>query len=126
LALGFLATKARPDVLTLSLPAGLVPGLVDALDHLRSSSVAERQGALEELASALAVGGPLRAPRDVLHELLTVAIDEAGERVSRAATRLVRGEGSVRELRGEVGRLTELLALLEGAGAGGEPGEQQL
>jgi len=39
---------------------------------------------------------------------------------------LVRGEGSVRELRAEVERLTELLALLEGAGAGGEPGEQQL
>jgi hypothetical protein len=118
LALGFLATKARSDVLTLSLPADLVSRLVDALYQLRSTTSAERSGTLDELASQLAAGGPLKAQREVLRELLTVAIDEAGDRVSVASTRLLRGLGSGAEVRTEVERLSGLLELLEDVGDG--------
>jgi hypothetical protein len=124
LALGFLATKARSDVLTLALPADLVSGLVDAIHQLKSTAAADRRGPLDDLGRALAAGGPLQARRDLLHELLTVAIDEAGDRVSRASTRLVRGEASAAELRAEVGRLGGLLELLEGV-AEGAPERQQ-
>ena len=125
MALGFLATKARSDVLTLSLPADLVSGLVDALDQLRSTASAERSGALDELASQLAAGGPLRARREVLGELLTVAIDEAGDRVGRESTRLLRGDGSAAGVRAEAGVLSGLLELLEDVGEGAAPGEQR-
>jgi hypothetical protein len=113
LALGFLATKARPDVLTLPLPADLAPGLVGALDHLRTTAAADRREPLDALARDLAGGGPLTARRDLLSELLAVAIDEAGERVGLQSTRLLRGEGSAAELRTGIGQLTGLLDLLE-------------
>jgi hypothetical protein len=113
LALGFLATKARSDVLTLSPPADLVPGLVGALDHLRSTAAADRRAPLDELARDLAAGGPLTARRDLLSELLAVAIDEAGDRIGLQSTRLLRGEGSAAELRAAVAQLSGLLDLLE-------------
>jgi hypothetical protein len=109
LALGFLATTARSDVLTLSLPAHLVPGLVDALEHLRPS----RGGDLDAVARQLADGGPLTARRDLLGELLTVAIDEAGERIGARSTALVRGVGSAGELRAPLAELDGLLDLYE-------------
>jgi hypothetical protein len=96
LALGFLATTARSDVLTLSLPAHVVPGLVDALEHLRPSS------------------GPLVAHRHLVGELLTVAIDEVGERIGTRSTGLLRGEASVGDLRAPLAELGGLLDLYEG------------
>jgi hypothetical protein len=113
LALGFLATTARSDVLTLSLPAHVVPGLVDALEHLRPSRGAD----LDELARQLAAGGPLTARRDLLGELLAVAIDEAGERIGSRSTDLLRGEGSAGELRAPLAELAGLLDLYEGLDA---------
>jgi hypothetical protein len=101
LALGFLATKARSDVLTVSIPADLVSELLGARDHLSSPE------------GVNLAGGRLTARRGLLGELLTVAIDEAGERVGLASTRLVRGEGSAAELRGAMARLSALLDLLE-------------
>jgi hypothetical protein len=112
LALGFLATKARSDVLTISPPADLVPGLVDALEHLRGAEAAA-------LAPDLAAGQPLTARRDLLRELLAVAIDEAGERVRLQSTRLLRGESAAAELRAELARLSALLDLLDAVQAGG-------
>ena len=112
MALGFLATTARSDVLTLSLPAHVVPGLVDALEQLRPSGHAD----LDALALQLAEGGPLTARRDLLGELLAVAVDEAGERIGARSTNLLRGEGSAGELRAplaELGGLLDLYELLE-------------
>jgi hypothetical protein len=109
LALGFLATTARSDVLTLSLPAHVVPGLVDALEHLRQSRGAD----LDALARQLADGGPLTGHRDLLGELLAVAIDEAGERIGSHATGLLRGERSAAELRAPLEELGGLLDLYE-------------
>ena len=101
MALGFLATKARSDVLTLSVPADLVSELTDALDHVSNPE------------GVSLAGDQLTARRDLLTELLTVAIDEAGEQVGQASTRLVRGEGSAAELRTAMARLDGLLDLLE-------------
>ena len=102
MALGFLATKARSDVLTLSIPADLVSELTDALDHVSNPE------------GASLAGDQITARRDLLTELLTVAIDEAGEQVGLASTRLVRGEGTAAELRAAVARLGALLDLLDG------------
>jgi hypothetical protein len=113
LALGFLATKARSDVLNLPVPAELVPGLADALDHLRASAGADRGADLDALARQLADGGPLTARRDLLGELLAVAIDEAGERIGSQSTGLLHGEGSAGELRALLAELGGLLELYE-------------
>jgi hypothetical protein len=110
LALGFLATTARSDVLTLSLPAHVVPGLVDALEHLRPSRGAD----LDALARQLAEGGPLVAHRDLLGELLAVAIDEVGERIGTRSTGLLRRDASVGDLRVPLAELGGLLDLYEG------------
>ena len=118
LALGFLATKARSDVLTLPLPANLAAGLSDALDQLRSTAAPAARAPLDDLASELAAGGPLTGRRDLLGELVAVAIDEAADRLSRHGTRLVRGEGSTRELRVGVAELSGLLDMLETVEAG--------
>ena len=110
MALGFLATTARSDVLTLSLPAHVVPGLVDALEHLRQSGRAD----LDALARQLDEGGPLVGRRELLGELLAVAIDEAGERLGVGSTRLLRGEASAGDLRAPLAQLGGLLDLYEG------------
>jgi hypothetical protein len=114
LALGFLATKASSDVLTLSLPADLVPGLVDALDHLRGSAATERRAELDAVATSLSAGPTITARRDLLGELLAVAIDETGDRVAGASGRLLRGEGAAGELRAALEGLGRLLDLFEG------------
>jgi hypothetical protein len=106
LALGFLATKARSDVLTLSPPADLVPGLVDALEHLGSA-----------LADELKASGQITARRDLLGELLRVAIDAAGDEVALQSTHLLRSDGSAAQLRAGVARLTGLLELLDAVDA---------
>jgi hypothetical protein len=119
LALGFLATKARPDVLTLSLPADLAAGLADALDHLRATAPPARRPPMDELAGRLGAADSARepleltAPRDLLGELLAVAIDETADRLGQQGTRLVRGEASPAELRAGLEELSGLLDLLE-------------
>jgi hypothetical protein len=105
LALGFLATKARSDEITLSLPPDLAAPLTDALGHLQKAATGMPPPRLDGLA--------LTARRDTLRELLAVAIDESGERVGSASTRLLRGECESAELRAELIRLGALLDLLE-------------
>ncbi len=117
MALGFLATKASSDVLTLSLPADLVPGFVDALDHLRPSAAAERRAELDDVSASLAAGATITARRDLLGELLAVAIDEAAERVAGAGSLLLRGEGAAAGLRAELDGLGRLLDLFDGVAA---------
>jgi hypothetical protein len=104
LALGFLATKARSDEITLSLPPDLAAPLTDALADLRRAKSGGPVPRLEGL--------QLTAPRETLRELLAVAIDEAGERVSSASTGLLRAESAPAELRAELVRLGALLDLL--------------
>jgi hypothetical protein len=106
LALGFLATKARSDVLEISPPAELVPGLVDALGHLGGGDAAV-------LAAELQAGGAVSARRELLREMTRVAIDEAGERIARAGSALLRGEGSAAGLREPLAQLARLLDLYE-------------
>jgi hypothetical protein len=101
LALGFLATKARSDVLTLSIPADLVSELIGARDHLSSPEGLD------------VADGRLTARRDLLDELIRVAIDEAGDQAGLAGGRLLRGEGSAAELRARVATLSGLLDLLD-------------
>jgi hypothetical protein len=115
LALGFLATKARSDVLTLSLPADLVSGLVDALNHLRTGSGADRRAELDDLARDLAGSGPLEvtARRALLGELLAVAIDEAADALSRQSTLLLRGQASAAAVRAGLAQVSGLLDLFE-------------
>lgn len=114
MALGFLATKARSDVLTLDLPAGLVAALVDAVDHLGSAAGEERGRALEKLAGDLAAAPPrVTARRELLHELVAVAVEETAERVGVASARLLRGEASAAAVRELVARLSDLLDLLD-------------
>jgi hypothetical protein len=112
------ATKARSDVLTLPLPANLAAGLNDALDQLRSTTAPAGRATLDDLARELAAGGPLTARRDLLGELVAVAIDDAADRLSRQGTRLLRGEASARELRAGVAELSGLLDMLETVEAG--------
>jgi hypothetical protein len=112
LALGFLATTARSDEITLSLPAELAPPLADAVKHLRATASGERADRFEKLASHLAAG-ELRASRDTLGELLATAIDEAGERIGNESSRLLRGHATAAELRTRLDELGALLDLLE-------------
>jgi hypothetical protein len=116
LALGFLATTARSDEITLSLPAELAPPLADALDHLREHASGTRAASLEALAKRVAAGAPiaLTAARGVLRELLAVAIEDKAERLSQDSTRLLRGDSAAAaELRARLDELGALLDLLE-------------
>jgi hypothetical protein len=113
LALGFLATTARADEITLSLPTDIAAPLIDALEHLRRSSTGERAAAFEELARQAATRR-LSAPRDAVAELLAVAIDEGGERVGRASSQLLRGDPTAAPaLRAALAELGALLDLFE-------------
>ena len=104
-----LATKARSDEITLSLPPGLAAPLADALTHLRGGP-----------SGARLTGEPpheLTGPRALVRELLAVALDEAGERIGDASTRLLRGEDAAAELRALLSEASGLLALLEQSSA---------
>jgi hypothetical protein len=92
---------AREDDVTLSLELGLVPRLADAAQHLPARRL------------SLASDGTLTGPRDAVRELLGVTIDESGDRVSRAATGLLRGENTADELRATLAETRALLALYE-------------
>ena len=112
MALGFLATTARSDEITLSLPAELAPPLADAVRHLRATASGERADRLEKLANHL-VAGELGGAPDTLRELLCVAIDEAGELMGSESSRLLRGDATAAELRARLDELGALLDLLE-------------
>jgi hypothetical protein len=55
----------------------------------------------------------LSGPRPAVRELLAAALDDSGERVSRTATALLRGEGTAAELRAALAEAGALLDLLE-------------
>jgi hypothetical protein len=75
----------------------------DALEHMHAAAGR----------ATLAPSGELTGPRTVLRELLAVAIDEAAEALGGDCTRLLRGAGSVDEVRAGVAELSGLLDLLE-------------
>jgi HPt (histidine-containing phosphotransfer) domain-containing protein len=101
LALGFLATTARDEDVSLSVPPALARPIADAADHLRGTRATLRED------------GKLTGSPDAVRELLAVAIDESGERVSRAATALLRGEETPAALRAALAEAGALLALYE-------------
>jgi hypothetical protein len=88
-------------------------GLADALQHLRET---------ERLQRELAERSSLTASREALHEVLTVAIDEAGEALAIDCGRLLRGEGSAGAVRARVAELTGLLDLLDRLAEEAQPG----
>ena len=90
---------AREDDVTLSLEPGLAARVADASGHLPARR------------ATLAEDGTLRGSRDALRELLAVALEESGDRVSRAATGLLRGEGTSDELRAALAEAGALLDL---------------
>ena len=113
MALGFLATTARADEIKLSLPTDLTAPLADALDHLRRSSTGDRAAAFDQLARQ-APTRQLSAPRELLRELLAVAIDDAGDRVGRTSSRLLRGDPTAAPaLRAALAELAALLDAFE-------------
>lgn len=70
--------------------------------------------ALEHLGMApLTESGELTARRDLLREVLTVAIDDVADALGGHATRLLRGTGSAAEVRAGVEELSGLLDLLD-------------
>jgi hypothetical protein len=101
-------------------PADQAAGLAGALEQLRDVSEAGRRERLEELLRELE-GGTLTAPRELLAELLAVAIDEAGEALSERCTALLRGSASVAEVRARFATLGGLLDLLERLAKEAEP-----
>jgi hypothetical protein len=56
------------------------------------------------------------ADRAVMDEAIRVAIDDAGERISVLCTSLLRGEGSLPEVRSQLEALASLLELLRETG----------
>jgi hypothetical protein len=84
-------------------PPARAARLRDALGHLQAAADGP----------TLAPSGELTGPRALVRELLTVAIDEAGEALGGECTRLLRGTGSAAEVRAGVEELGELLELLE-------------
>jgi hypothetical protein len=77
--------------------------LTEALVHVRDGEAdVVRRGEAVELTGA----------RAVLHQATLVAIDDAGERLSRLSTSLLRGEASAADVRAELDALRGLLDLL--------------
>jgi hypothetical protein len=84
---------------TFTVPPERVARVRDALEHLGMEPLtASRQ---------------LTVRRELLREVLTVAIDEVADALGGQATRLLRGGGSVAEVRAGVDELSGLLDLLE-------------
>jgi hypothetical protein len=94
--------------MTLTVPPARAARLLDALEHLGAAT--ERD--------ALAQSGDLTGPRALLHEALTVAIDEAAEALSGHCTALLRGTGSAVRVRAGVEEVSGLLDLLDGVEKG--------
>jgi hypothetical protein len=103
-------------------PTEQVAGLAGALEHLREASSGARRAQLDELEGELETARSLTAPRALLVELLAVAIDEAGDLLSRRCTELLRGSSSPRRVRGALDAVSELLDLLDRIAEEAEPG----
>jgi hypothetical protein len=87
-------------------PAAQAAALTEALLHLdQAKAVQQRAIPGEELIE-------VTAPRPLLREATLVAIDEAGERLSRLCTSLLRGQGSRAEALAHVEFVRGLLELL--------------
>jgi hypothetical protein len=87
-------------------PAAQAAALTEALRHLYQAEAVQQRAVPGE--DAVEVTG---AP-PVLREAILVAIDEAGERVSRHCTSLLRGEGSRADAIAGVDAVRGLLELL--------------
>jgi hypothetical protein len=88
---------------TLRVSTHQADALADALTHLRAAKAeVVRQGDAVEVTSE----------RAVLREATLVAIDDAGERLSRLCTSLLRGEATAEDVRAELDALRGLLDLL--------------
>jgi hypothetical protein len=87
-------------------PPALARPIADAADHLRGTRASLRED------------GTLTGSPDAVRELLAVAIDESGERVSRAATALLRGAQTPAELRAALAEAGALLVLYESVRGG--------
>jgi hypothetical protein len=92
---------------------GSTDALVRARDELRSLDHAIEQLGWDPGASGRP--GQVRAARAVLRDATLGAIDDAGERLSALCTALVRGEGTVIDLKAQLRALEGLLALLHEA-----------
>ena len=68
--------------------------------------------ALLHLQEAKAEAVELTAAREVLQEAITVAMDDAGERLSTLCTALLRGHGSIAEVSSQLEALRGLVELL--------------
>jgi hypothetical protein len=102
-AIGSRLVGLGSDRVTLRVSTHQADALADALTHLRAAKAeVVRQGDTVEVTSE----------RAVLHEATLVAIDEAGERLSRMCTSLLRGEATTAEVRAELESLRGLLDLL--------------
>jgi hypothetical protein len=87
-------------------PAAQAAALTEALLHLdQAKAVQQRAVPGEELVEVTGL-------RPLLREATLVAIDEAGERLSRLCTSLLRGQGSPAEAMAQVESVRGLLELL--------------
>lgn len=96
------------------MPAHLAAGLADALEHMPAG--------LEPLSRELAADGSLTADRELLRELVSVAVDEAGEALGARCSALLRGHGSASEIRAGIATLSGLIDLLERLAEEAQPG----
>jgi hypothetical protein len=99
-------------------PTDRLAGIAGALEALRSTDAGAGRAPLDDLGRALAAATgqapvALTARRDLLRELLVVAIDEAGEALRGRCTCLLRGEGSGADVRAGLEELSGLLELLD-------------
>jgi hypothetical protein len=102
-AIGSRLVGLGSDRVTLRVSTHQADALADALTHLRAAKAeVVRQGDTVEVTSE----------RTVLREATLVAIDDAGERLSRLCTSLLRGEATTAEVRAELEALRGLLDLL--------------
>lgn len=85
--------------MTFTVPPERVARVRDALEHLGMAPLTEL--------------GELTARRELLREVLTVAIDDVADALGGQATRLLRGIGSAAEVRAGVEELSGLLDLLD-------------
>jgi hypothetical protein len=107
-------------VLTLTVPPSRVAGLLDALDHLEGASTSPGMeafaGVRTDLARSTAEPARVTAARPLLRELISVALEEAGEALAAACRSVLRGAGTraaVQARLEDVAGFVDLLELVE-------------
>jgi hypothetical protein len=111
--------------MTITVPPDRVARLTEAVHHLLESASEASDPSFDRLADDLRSGRRastsivVSAPRTELREVLHVALDEAGEMLAGACTALLRGRGSLEEVRSRLAELLGLVDLLERIEAGG-------